>query len=238
MIKEIEKSRAKLKHTEQISTWQDIATRLAHEIRNPLTPIKLSAQRVLFKGDGTLNKMTMNHMETIIREVVRMEKLLTEFRDFARFPQVLLDSHSIKETIEDGVGLYLETYPNVEFSLVGVEDIILDIDKNQILQVISNLTINAIHAMDDKGKIFYSSQMVYKKGQNFCRVSIKDNGHGISQDMVQNIFKPYYTTKYNGSGLGLAIVNKIILDHKGKIWIETAVDIGTTFYFELPVEMK
>ena len=237
MIKEIEKSRTKLKHTEQISTWQDIATRLAHEIRNPLTPIKLSAQRVLLKGDGTLDKMTVNYMETIIQEVIRMEKLLTEFRDFSRFPKVLLESHSIKKIIEDGVGLYLDTFPNVKFSLSGVEDITLYLDKNQIIQVISNLTINAIHAMDDKGEIYYLSEIVYKKGQKFCRVGIKDSGCGISQDVVQNIFKPYYTTKFDGSGLGLAIVNKIILDHKGKIWIETAVGIGTTFYFELPVEI-
>ncbi len=237
MIKEIEKSRNKLKHTEQISTWQDIATRLAHEIRNPLTPIKLSAQRVLLKESGkTDNKVNTKHMETIIKEVTRMEKLLNEFRDFARFPQLKIENVSVKTTIDEAINIYKTTYPNILFDLTGVEDIYVDIDKSQIIQVISNLTINGIHAMESSGIIQYVSETVQKKGQEICRLSIKDNGHGISKEIIPNIFKPYFTTKYNGSGLGLAIVNKIILDHKGKIWIESAVEVGTTFYFEFPKE--
>lgn len=234
MIKEIEKSRIKLQHTEQISTWQDIATRLAHEIRNPLTPIKLSAQRVLLKGDK--KDITDKYMGTIISEVTRMEKLLTEFRDFARFPQLTLNKTSMKESIEEGINIYRESYPNINFNLDGVENIELNIDKDQILQVISNLTINSIHSMDEKGVIEYFCSCVTKKGQEFCRVSIKDCGHGISESIKKDILKPYFTTKYDGSGIGLAIVNKIVLDHKGKIWIESAENVGTTFYFELPKE--
>lgn len=238
MIKEIEKSRNKLKHTEQISTWQDIATRLAHEIRNPLTPIKLTAQRVLFKESSkSEGKINSKHMETIIKEVTRMEKLLNEFRDFARFPQLKIENSSVKNTIEEAINIYKTTYPDILFDLTGIEDTYVDIDKSQIIQVISNLTINGIHAMDSSGIIKFVSETVQKKGKDFCRLSIRDSGHGISKEIIPNIFKPYFTTKYNGSGLGLAIVNKIILDHKGKIWIESAVEIGTTFYFEFPKEV-
>lgn len=237
MIKEIEKSRTKLKHTEQISTWQDIATRLAHEIKNPLTPIKLSAQRVLLKEkDKELNKVTLKHMETIIKEVTRMEKLLNEFREFARFPKLNIETISIQETIKESVNSYSTTFPNITFDLNGIEDMDIPIDKNQMIQVISNLTINAIHAMENGGTIKYLTETVFKKGMEYCKLSIKDNGHGISKEIIPDLFKPYFTTKYSGSGLGLAIVNKIILDHKGKIWIESAENIGTTFYFELPKE--
>lgn len=238
MIKEIEKSRNKLKHTEQISTWQDIATRLAHEIRNPLTPIKLSAQRVLLK-DNSLDekKIIRKYMETIIKEVTRMEKLLNEFRDFARFPKLNLEKTSIKSTVEEGVNIYKSTYPDVIFDLTGINDVEAVIDKSQLIQVVSNLTINGIHAMENTGIIKYASEIVQKKGQKFCRISIKDNGHGIPKKIISDLFKPYFTTKYNGSGLGLAIVNKIIMDHKGKIWVESAQNVGTTFYFEFPNEV-
>lgn len=240
MIKEIEKSRTKLKHTEQISTWQDIATRLAHEIRNPLTPIKLSAQRVLLKDSKTNkdSKIISSHMETIIKEVTRMEKLLNEFRDFARFPKLNIEKVSIKKTIEEAINIYQTNYPNIEFNLSGINDVNVLIDKSQIIQVISNLTINAIHATKSQGVINFSCETVQKKGQVFCRISIKDNGEGIPRENIPNLFKPYFTTKYNGSGIGLAIVNKIILDHKGKIWIESAVNVGTTFYFEFPIKVK
>lgn len=236
MIKEIEKSRAKLKHTEQISTWQDIATRLAHEIRNPLTPIKLSAQRALLKSDN--NKTFQKYMETIINEVTRMEKLLTEFRDFARFPKLNLEKTSMLKTINDGIKIYRDSYPNISFNLNNVEDSKLKMDRDQILQVISNLTINAIHSMEESGTIEYSCGNVTKKGQDYCRVSIKDKGHGIPEEIKADILKPYFTTKYNGSGIGLAVVNKIILDHKGKIWVESAEEIGSTFYFELPKDKE
>lgn len=240
MIKEIEKSRNKLKHTEQISTWQDIATRLAHEIRNPLTPIKLSAQRVLLKEStkDNGNSLVSTHMETIIKEVTRMEKLLNEFRDFARFPQLNISKASIKTTIDAAINIYKRTYPNINFDLSAINDLDIDMDKSQIIQVISNLTINGIHAMDSSGNIQFTNEIVHRKSQKFCKIGIKDSGHGILREDIPNLFKPYFTTKYNGSGLGLAIVNKIILDHKGKIWVESAVDVGTTFYFELPTEVR
>lgn len=240
MIKDIERSRNKLKHTEQISTWQDIATRLAHEIRNPLTPIKLSAQRVLLKEgtSKTQNKIISSHMETIIKEVTRMEKLLNEFRDFARFPNLNLSLHSIKSTIIEAIDIYIPNYPNIEFNLDGLEDIEVNIDKSQIIQVLSNLTINGIHAMNNQGIIDITCEKVQKKGTDHCKISLKDNGIGIPKDNIPNLFKPYFTTKYNGSGLGLAIVNKIILDHKGKIWIESAEGVGTTFYIEFPIGIK
>lgn len=240
MIKDIEKSRNKLKHTEQISTWQDIATRLAHEIRNPLTPIKLSAQRVLLKENMSKSKniIICKHMETIIKEVTRMEVLLNEFRDFARFPKLNLEVVSIKETIIEALNIYITNYPNVKFNLDAIIDDDVLIDKSQIIQVISNLTINGIHAMESQGIIDISCETVQKKGYKFCKISIKDNGKGIPREHIPNLFKPYFTTKYNGSGLGLAIVNKIVLDHKGKIWIESAVNIGTTFYIEFPKEEK
>lgn len=231
MIKEIETSRNKLKHTEQISTWQDIATRLAHEIRNPLTPIKLSAQKVLLKNSG--NENINKSMQTIITEVTRMEKLLTEFRDFARFPNLNIEKENISTVIQNCIDLYKEKYTQVKFNFTP-ENIELKIDKNQINQVISNLIINAIHATDDKGLVDISVDNIRKKSQEYCKISIRDNGHGIKTENINNIFKPYYTTKYDGTGLGLAIVNKIVLDHKGKIWIESAINRGTTFYIELP----
>ena len=237
MIKEIEKSRNKLKHTEQISTWQEIATRLAHEIKNPLTPIKLSAQKVLMKENlNSQTSINIKYMETIINEVTRMEKLLNEFRDFARFPKLEIKNISLKNTIAEAVKIYSSSYPTINFCFEAVQDIYADADKNQMIQVVSNLTINGIHAIKGMGEITYTCETVIKKNIEHCRISIKDNGSGMNEELKSKIFKPYFTTKYNGSGLGLAIVNKIVLDHKGKIWLESAENIGTTFYIEIPKE--
>lgn len=240
MIKEIERSRSKLKHKEQFSAWQEIARRLAHEIRNPLTPIKLSAQRVLSKKEASdLKQISEKSMNTIIHEVDRLNTLLTEFRDFARFPVLHLTRHNMKEIILQTVSLYSGSFPAILFNTENIDEkISVSADKEQISRALSNLILNAAHAMETKGEITFTLSSIMKEELKYIRLQVQDTGCGIPPELNSQIFKPYFTTKYDGSGLGLAIVHKIILDHRGKIWFESAAGEGTTFYIELPYKVE
>ena len=237
MVSELEYSRKKLIQAERISAWKDIAQRLAHEIKNPLTPIKLSAQRIIKKAGEKpeiLKDVINKAVPAIINEVDNLNKLLIEFREFTRLEPSFY-SVNIKSLIEEVLSVYENLSSKIQFETrFHADNIIMMIDKNQIKQVFANLLSNSIQAIEDEGNITITTALIKKEDNNYLRIQIHDTGKGMNDEAKEKLFEPYYTTKKDGSGLGLAIVEKIIFDHNGSIWFETKKDSGTTFYIDLP----
>jgi len=243
MVSELSHSREKLRQSEKISAWQEIAQRLAHEIKNPLTPIKLSAQRILKKytagpqaESAEFQKVLEGSISAIVREVDNLNDLLVEFREFARLPMPRLQSIALRELVEEVAQMYTNLSANVTIDSSHIsENSLIRGDPNQIKQVFANLLRNAIQAMPKGGEISVRSAVVNKENHRYCRIWIKDSGEGIQEEIRTRVFDPYFTSKREGTGLGLAIVERIIFDHDGNIWFETQEGVGTTFIIDLPL---
>jgi len=239
MVQDLEKSRAALVKAEKISIWQNMAQQLAHEIKNPLTPIKLSAERVLRRWRNEpeqIGEIIEDSMLAIIQETEGLSTLLNEFRTLSRPIEPSQSWTKIGETVEEVIGPYRSSYPEAAFNTEHIDAIVaVKIDKHRFVQLLTNLLINAIDAMDGKGFIEIRTDFIQKRDLRFCRLSIKDTGKGIAQESVFRVFTPYYTTKESGTGLGLPIVERIVNDHGGSIWFNSAEGIGTTFFVDLPV---
>jgi nitrogen fixation/metabolism regulation signal transduction histidine kinase len=240
MVQDLEKSRTALLKAEKITIWQNMAQQLAHEIKNPLTPIKLSAERVLrrWQNDpGQIGEIIENSMLAIIQETEGLSTLLTEFRTLSKPMEPSLSWTHLKEAVEAGISPYTVSYPRVRFDIEHMDgDISVKIDQHRISQVLTNLIINAIDAMNGEGSIEIRTDLVKKRETRYCRLSIKDTGKGIPAEEGSLIFTPYYTTKESGTGLGLPIVERIISDHGGAIWFNSLEGTGTTFFIDLPIE--
>jgi nitrogen fixation/metabolism regulation signal transduction histidine kinase len=240
MVQDLEKSRAALVKNETISIWQNMAQQLAHEIKNPLTPIKLSAERVLrrWRNDPEhINEVLENSMMAIIQETEGLSTLLNEFRTLSKPMEPSQSWTSLKEPVEEVINSYTSSYPSVQFDVNHLEtNISVKIDKHRLSQILTNLVINAIDAMNGKGSIEIRTDVVKKRDISYCRISVKDSGKGIAEKERHLIFTPYFTTKDSGTGLGLPIVERIVNDHGGSIWFDTAEGMGTTFYIDLPAE--
>jgi len=240
MVQDLEKSRAALVKNETISIWQNMAQQLAHEIKNPLTPIKLSAERVLrrWRNDPEhIDEILENSMMAIIQETEGLSTLLNEFRTLSKPMEPSQSWTSLKEPVEEVLNSYSSSYPGVKFDMDHVDtSISIKIDKHRLSQILTNLVINAIDAMSGIGSIEIRTDLVKKREVCYCRISVKDSGKGIGKQESQLIFTPYFTTKESGTGLGLPIVERIVNDHGGAIWFDSAEGMGTTFYIDLPAE--
>jgi nitrogen fixation/metabolism regulation signal transduction histidine kinase len=239
MVQDLEKSRAALVKAEKISIWQNMAQQLAHEIKNPLTPIKLSAERVLRRWRNEperIGEILESSMMAIIQETEGLSTLLTEFRTLSKPMEPSQSWTNLRDAAEDAVSPYRSSHPGVEFDMSHIgEDISVKIDKHRISQVLTNLIINAIDAMNGKGHIEIRTDLVKKRESRYCRLSIRDTGKGITKQEGTLIFTPYFTTKESGTGLGLPIVERIVNDHGGTIWFNSAEGMGTTFFIDLPI---
>jgi nitrogen fixation/metabolism regulation signal transduction histidine kinase len=240
MVQNLEKSRAALVKAEKISLWQNMAQQLAHEIKNPLTPIKLSAERVLRRWRNEperIGDIIEDSMFAIIQETESLSTLLSEFRTLSRPLEPSLSHTALRELAEETIIPYRNSYPQVSFNLDYMEkDIRVKVDKHRLSQVLTNLIINGIDAMDGAGSMEIRTDLVKKRESRYCRLSISDTGKGITKEDSFQIFTPYYTTKESGTGLGLPIVERIVNDHGGTIWFNSAEGMGTTFFIDLPVE--
>jgi nitrogen fixation/metabolism regulation signal transduction histidine kinase len=240
MVQDLQKSQDALVKAETISVWQNIAQQLAHEIKNPLTPIMLSAQRVLkrWQNDpGRVGEILENSMMAIIQEVEGLSHLLTEFRTLSRPIEPSQTWTVLKAAIEEDIAPYQNSYPNVRFDTAHIDPgIQVKVDGRHINRVLSNLLINAIDSMEQQGTIEIRSDLIKKRESRFCRLSIRDSGKGIPAENREKIFTPYFTTKESGTGLGLPIVERIINDHGGSIWFNTAEGAGTTFFIDFPLD--
>jgi len=239
MVQDLEKSRAKLIKAEKISIWQNMAQQLAHEIKNPLTPIKLSAERVLRRWRNEpeqIGEIIEGSMLAIIQETEGLSTLLNEFKTLSKPVELSQSWTKIGETTEEVIAPYRTSYPEVRFDIDHLDhSITVKIDKHRFLQVLTNLIINAIDAMDGRGMIEIRTDIIQKREVRFCRLSVKDSGKGMAKDIIPHVFTPYYTTKDSGTGLGLPIVERIVNDHGGSIWFNSAEGAGTTFFVDLPI---
>ncbi len=240
MVGELERTREKIIQTEKIAAWQEIAQRLAHEVKNPLTPIRLAAERTLRKhqtGSEDFPVVLETSVRSIVNEVDNLSALLSEFREFSRLPAPSMEDVDLAVIIREVVATYTAEVA-VPVSTVGVgDDLQVHADPGQVRQLVSNLVKNALEAVagdSGEGQVSIHVDPVSKGDARYCRLRIEDNGSGIAPDQQSKIFDPYVTTKRRGTGLGLAIVQRIVFDHHGQIWFETQPGVGTTFYVDLP----
>ncbi|MFP4375626.1 MAG: ATP-binding protein [Spirochaetales bacterium] len=237
MVGELARTREKIIQTEKIAAWQEIAQRLAHEVKNPLTPIRLAAERTLRKystGSPDFPAVLEASVRAIVSEVDNLSDLLTEFRAFSRLPAPSMARMKLLPLVEEIEAAYV--VDRVAERVVDVPpELELDADKAQIRQVFSNLVKNAVEAAGPQGRVAVRADYIIKEAGAHCRIQIEDNGQGIALEHQKTVFDPYMTTKEGGTGLGLAIVQRIVFDHGGQIWFETQPRVGTTFFIDLPV---
>lgn len=240
MAADLATSRTKLLQHEKVTAWQQIAQQLAHELRNPLTPIRLSAERILRRSRTDpehLVEIVEPAVTAILTEVVRLDALLKDFAGFARLPAPQKTAFPIHVLIDELLATYRAAHPDVITETPSVQrDLMLRADRSQIEQVLTNLLKNAVEAMDGKGHLKVLANLVKRNGVSYCRVQVCDSGPGIPAERREQIFQPYVTTKASGTGLGLAIVERIVFDHHGRVWFESEIGKGTTFLVDLPLE--
>ena len=219
------------------AAWSEVARRLAHEIKNPLTPIQLSAERIKHKLGSKLNKEDTDILDkavsTIVNQVDAMKTMVNEFSEYARAPKLNLELTDINETIKEISHLFENSGIKITTTLLkGLPKIKVDI--NMMRQVLINLIQNAQDAMVNHTKK-PSIKINTNKYKNYLILSIEDNGPGFSLDILKKAFEPYVTTKSHGTGLGLAIVKKIIEEHEGTIAVENIKNGGAYINIQLPI---
>ena len=232
-----------LQKAQRAEAWREVARRIAHEIKNPLTPIQLSAQRLRkrylnqFGQDGAIfDECT----QTIVTQVEELKNLVNEFSSFARMPAAQLMPNNLNEIIREAMVLYVEGHKNIHFEFKPDEKVpVFNLDKEQIKRVIVNLLDNAVAAVhgvagkDGEGQITIDTQL--DPLMNLARIEVADNGCGVSPEDKPLLFEPYFSTKPSGTGLGLAIVNTIVSDHHGYARVRDNVPRGTRLIIELPI---
>jgi two-component system, NtrC family, nitrogen regulation sensor histidine kinase NtrY len=240
MLDEIERSRSDELRKGKIDAWKDIAQRLAHELKNPLTPIRLAAERVLKRWEADPAQaapIVAGSMLAIVKEVEGMDALLTDFRAFASLPEPQRDWTELETLVSDSIALYAASYPELRFSLVGLKPgLTLRVDRAAMKRALGNLFANSIDAMDGRGEIEITADLVKAADSRYCRLKIRDTGHGIPSSLGEKVFMPYFTTKSAGTGLGLSIVERIVAEHGGAIRFESEEGAGATFYVDLPLD--
>jgi two-component system nitrogen regulation sensor histidine kinase NtrY len=226
----------RLMKAQKLAAWREVARRIAHEIKNPLTPIQLSAERILKKhreGSADFPRALEEGAATIVREVETLKTLVNEFSGFARMPAVQPIPSDVNRVIDAALGLYQGAYAEVRFERDFAGDLpSARLDEAQMKRVFVNLIDNALEAMGRRGRIRIGTR--YLRDERLMRIEVEDSGPGIPPQDRERLFLPYFSTKRRGTGLGLAIVNRIISDHNGYIRVEDARPRGARFVIELP----
>ena len=225
MIDKLKNQQEKLLFNERHEAWSTVARKLAHEIKNPLTPIQLTIDNLrskyLHKIDTDKKEKFNSNLNIILNQINQIEKLVNEFSDFARMPKPLFKNNNIIEIIENNIKLIskLDENTSIIFRKNNLNNLVLSCDYEQINRVIFNLIKNSIESIKEKSEKNPNFKGIINieimKISDYIDIKLIDNGVGFADKNFNNLIKPYYTTKKNGSGLGLSIVNKIIIDHNG-----------------------
>jgi nitrogen fixation/metabolism regulation signal transduction histidine kinase len=230
------------------AAWSEVARRLAHEIKNPLTPIQLSAERLRHKylektrieDSDALDRLT----RTIVQQVEAMKAMVNAFSDYARTPRMLIQTIDLNELITDVVALYRGGDGD---SFIDGESLIetelaenlppVEVDPDRIRQILHNLIKNSLEAgaVEGPARILIETRFLRESSRDIVEIRTRDWGRGFSDDIAEHVFEPYVTTKTKGSGLGLAIVKKIVEEHGGVVWAENQSDGGASVVMQLPV---
>ena len=223
---------------QRMAAWREVARRIAHEIKNPLTPIQLSAQRLRKRylekldQDGTVfDECT----RTIVKQVEELKGMVNEFSNFARMPALQPTPNHLNEIIQETLILFQGAQKQVRFEFIPHELPVLNLDRDQMKRVMINLVKNSLAAIEKEGKI--KIQTHFDPTFQMVRLEVSDDGCGIPDEDKGKLFEPYFSTKKSGTGLGLTIVNAIISDHNGYIRVRDNKPKGTTFLIELPVRV-
>jgi len=237
MAKQLDENQKFMFQKQKLEAWNEMARKLVHEIKNPLTPIRLSAERMrkLVKEENpNMNSAVITGSETIIMEVNSLLKLVSEFNNFARLPVKKAELSNLNTLIRESILLF-HAYENVEFNLIldeNLSDIL--IDRGLVRQALNNIISNSIQAFSENGLIIITTDI--DEAGTYQMVKIKDNGPGIKAGDIEKIFEPGFTLKKTGTGLGLAIVEKIIFEHDGKIYCRSVEGQGADFILMFPAE--
>ncbi|HEX9725593.1 MAG TPA: ATP-binding protein [Vicinamibacteria bacterium] len=226
-----------LLRAQKVAAWREVARRLAHEIKNPLTPIQLSAQRIRKHARSKtpeLPRIVEECTGTIIDEVDSLKNLVDEFSQFARMPTVATRRQAVNPLLEATLELYDGLFKGLKLEKRFAADLPeLSLDPDLIRRVFINIIDNAIEATSGKGHVVVTTS--HEPQNNVVVVEIADDGPGIPPEDRDKLFVPYYSTKRRGSGLGLAIVSRIVAEHRGRIRVESNEPRGSRFILELPV---
>ena len=226
------------------AAWGEVARRLAHEIKNPLTPIQLSAERIRRKLLGSMNEAEAQMLDrathTIVQQVEAMKEMVNAFSEYARAPEMDVSQVDLNQLIGEVAELYRAQGPHRRPQLkldpaLGV----IHADRGRLRQIIHNLLANSIEALEgvEQGQIRVETRRIERAGTAFAEICVEDDGPGFKMDVIGQVFEPYVTTKQKGTGLGLAIVKKIVEEHGGKIEADNAPTGGARVRIELPLEM-
>lgn len=236
MLNEAEKSTIALARSEREIAWREMAKQVAHEIKNPLTPMKLRIQylqRAMDDNDPGWEDKFKSTADSLITQIDTLTNIANEFSNFAQMPKTKEQNVELCAVIEDAIQIFsLESDVEMTFN-AQTERSTITADKDQILRVFNNLLKNAVQSVPEgrKGKI----SVYLKEYEGMVMAEIKDNGSGVPEEIQEKIFVPNFTTKSKGTGLGLAMVKNIIKNHGGEIWFKTKRDVGTTFYLTFKV---
>ena len=233
MIDELEDSAIKLARSEREQAWREMAKQVAHEIKNPLTPMRLSVQSFQRKFDPTdpqIHQKLDEYTKTIIQQIDTMSSIASAFSNFAKMPAQQNEILNVVSIVKLGLDIFSEDF--VVFS-AEKEEILADFDRTQLIRVVTNLVKNGIQALPENQENKRIAVHISEENENAC-ITISDNGTGISEDNKIKIFEPKFTTKSSGMGLGLAMVKSIVENYKGSITFTTEQDKGTTFKVLFP----
>jgi nitrogen fixation/metabolism regulation signal transduction histidine kinase len=234
MVDKLEKSAVKLAQSEREEAWREMAKQVAHEIKNPLTPMRLtvqSFQRKFDPNDADVRQKMKDYSETLIQQIDTMSAVASAFSNFASMPAQQNETLNVVNVVDLAMDIFNEEY--IVFESDSPE-IISKIDRTQLIRIITNLVKNAIQAIPENQEI-KSIIVTVKKEQNNVLITVADNGIGIQPKDISRIFEPKFTTKSSGMGLGLGIIKNIIENYKGTITFESEFGKGTTFTVSLPI---
>jgi nitrogen fixation/metabolism regulation signal transduction histidine kinase len=231
MAEQLKENQDRLIYLEKMATWQLMARKIAHEIKNPLTPIQLTIQQLVDKYHGAgddYDKLLHECADIINEEIGSLRHLVTEFSEFGRLPELELKNGNMNDLIREVAGLYGE---RVELDL-NQDEIQIQFDSDRIRRVLINLLENAVQSDPGNHPVQVNT---FTEADSFC-LSIKDQGEGIPPEYLSRIFEPYFSEKKGGTGLGLAITRLIVEEHAGSIRVESSPGKGSTFSLTFPIQ--
>lgn len=234
MITQLEENQEKINQNQREMAWRQMARQVAHEIKNPLTPMKLSIQhlsRAWNSGSDRLEEMFPRVMKTLMSQIDTMVRIANSFSEFAKMPVAAKSRVLVNEVLMEVVDLYTQTDDIIWLIDIPEERVFSHADRDQLSRCFNNILKNAIQAIHDNGVI----EVTMRNLDDITRIEITDNGTGMSPEVQERVFEPSFSTKNSGMGLGLSMVKKIIENSGGDISFESVEGKGTTFFIELPL---
>jgi len=226
-----------LEKMQRMAAWREVARRIAHEIKNPLTPIKLSAQRLQRKYGSQIDEPIFSQCTNlIVKEVEELQNMVQEFSAFAKLPEVMLSPGAIDPLLQELVTLYKNSHSKISWNYQKLTDIpMIQMDHSALKRVFMNIMSNAAEVLAGNESASVTVSLEHKQELGLVCIDVTDNGPGLTQEERSRLFEPYFSHKKGGTGLGLTIVKSIISDHRGYVRANSPDHGGTIVTVELPV---